>query len=276
MNAKSIVKVNKGINTYSIDLSLLKCSCGAHFKNNKFNDLSWICPHLALAITQNKYSDFKSLISLKQFFPLIEQHSESNTDHNMSKIDEQIVFKGKNYQAKITRSAQCPSTRDHEFIRVSIQGKVYTFWLKGLVWCMNGDMTNLPISESQKQELSIFIINNFSSGFYIDLNELITTEPKNFCEAKVKKNGLKVKATCKDSPDSFQVTINIKNDIDKYRLNLKIKGWEDIKGSKVAFYYPLENRLEIKNENLIIFSNELLKWCNQCYKNIHIKGCFNV
>jgi len=275
MNANNIVKVNKGINTYSIDLSVLKCSCGAHFNNNEFNDLSWICPHLALAITQNKYSDCKSLIPLKRFFLLIEQHSKSNTDHNMSKISEQLVFKGKNYQAKITRAAQCPSSREHEFIRVSIQGKVYTFCFKGLVWCMNGDMPNLPLSESQKQEISIFIINNFSSSFYVGLNELITTEPKSICEAKVKKNDLKIRATCKDSPDSFQVTINFKNDLDKYRLTLKIKGWEDIKGSKVAFYYPLENRLEIKNKNLIVFYNELLKWCKQCYKNIHIRG-FNV
>ena len=249
MNAKNIVKVIKGITTYSIDLSVLKCSCGAHFNNNKFNDLSWICPHLALAITQNKDSDFKSLIPLKRFFPLIEQHSNCNTDYNMSEINEQLIFKGKNYQAEITRTVQCLSTRDYEFIRVSIQGKVYTFWLPGLVWCMNGDMPNLPISEPQKQEISIFILNNFSSGFYVGLNELITTEPENICEAKVKKNGLKIKATCKDSPDSFQVTTTFRNEIDKYRLNLKIKGWEDIKGSKVAFYYPLENRLEIKNEN---------------------------
>ena len=85
-----MVIVVKGIDKFQIDLMRLCCfSCNVAYSNEPVPRLSWMCHHIALAISENEREFLNIYPEFKPYIPFIRQHARSNTDQflpNVSKI----------------------------------------------------------------------------------------------------------------------------------------------------------------------------------------------
>ncbi|MBH0080163.1 hypothetical protein NQT72_05685 [Pseudoalteromonas carrageenovora] len=263
-----IVEVTKGIDHYKINLNELICSCGSSYLNEKVSNLSWMCPHIALAIKKNT-STLQSLHpKFNAYIPIINQHAQSNTDYDLPNIKHLYSFID---EVPITLFESCYDldSRAHEFLRVCINDFVYTVFLPEMKWCINADMIDNPISETDKTKVELYIFENIQTKYYSQLKRIVLKNTDVLTSIKVNKSGIKFLGVSENHHDDFNVSTIIREPSIKIRLNLNIKGWELLKGSKVAYYSPVENKLEFNHRALSIFEKPLLEWCKMVSSNFN-------
>ncbi|WP_137225357.1 hypothetical protein [Shewanella sp. MEBiC00475] len=251
-----LVQVVKGISEFSINLKTLSCSyCDITYSNQPVAWLSWMCPHITLAISENE-SVFKNIHpQFTPFVPVIKQHAQSNTDCNMANIDkvfncDEVTLFTNQYRAE---------NRDHEFLRVYINGSIYTIWLPEMQWCFNGDMGETPLSDNDKSIAEKHVFENIKTGLFYNLRNIELKTPEITECTKINKKGLRFVG--ESTGKSFKVTVNYKQPLDKIRLNLSISGWHNIRGSKVVYYDAEKHILKFNHRALVIFEKALLDWC---------------
>ncbi|MEH8015634.1 hypothetical protein MN202_00170 [Rheinheimera muenzenbergensis] len=255
-----LVTALKGIDELNVNLKCLSCSnCGVIYSRQPVSRLSWMCPHIALAITENESEFVKIHPEFKPYIPFIRQHARSNTDHflpNVSNIyncNDVTIFQS---QFDLER-------RSHEFLRIALDNKMYTLWLPGFEWCFNADEITDPLSESNKRRIERLIFDNVNVGLFYNLNRIVLANPEVTKSKKIGSSGLRFIGVNDGNQIDFQVSAIYKVSSQKIRLNLKISGWQRIKGSSVAYYDKATNSLDFKHKALTIFEEALLNWCNE-------------
>lgn len=254
------VKVLKGIDEFQIDLKQLSClSCDVTYSKEPISRLSWMCPHIALAIAENEYEFEKYHPLFKPYVPIIKQHAQSNTDRFLPDISSIYHCN----DVTLFQSSFDLESRSHEFLRAVLNNMVYTLWLPGFEWCFNGGQLINPLSESDKTRVERHIFENVDTGLFYDLNKIVLINQEFTDSMKIGKTGLKFVGSSDTRASDFQVTVIYKKLSKKIRLNMKISGWHRVKGSSVV-YYDVENKsLEFKHRALAVFKEPLRNWCNE-------------
>jgi len=254
------VKVNKGIDEFQIDLKQLSClSCHVTYSKEPISRLSWMCPHIALAIAENEYEFEKHHPLFKPYVPIIKQHAHSNSDSFLPDISSIYHCN----DVTLFLSSFDLESRSHEFLRAALNNMVYTLWLPGFEWCFNGGQLINPLSESDKSRVERHIFEKINTGLFYDLNKIVLINPEVTDSRKIGNSGLKFVGASDTGASDYQVTVIYKKSSQKVRLNMKISGWHRIKGSSVAYYDVEKNSLELKHRALTVFEIPLLKWCDE-------------
>lgn len=268
-----LVKVVKGIDQFQINLGPLSCSsCNVTYSKEPVSRLSWMCPHIALAIAENESAFVKIHPEFKSYVPFIRQHARSNTDQFLSNVSD--IYNCND--VTLHQSHFDLESRNHEFLRIVLDNKMYTLWLPEFEWCFNADEITNPLSESNKRRIERLVFENVNIGLFYNLNRIVLANPKVTKSKKIGSSGLKFIGVNDGSQIDFQVSAIYKISSQKIRLNLKISGWQRIKGSSVAYYDKESNSLDFKHKALTIFEEALLKWCNEISNHAKLISNFSI